>query len=350
MLKIIDIFAGAGGLSIGFEMAGFQPTVAVEIDQLCVSTYKAHSSNTFVESSDARTIDFIRFKNDADIVVGGPPCQPFSTGGLRKAHLDARDMVPEFIRAVKEIEPDAFVMENVSGLASGSRKLYLNEILEAFRCLGYYVSNAVLKAEEFGVPQRRRRLFIVGSRKPGFSFPLASHGPSEGQNEIVLAGDVLTAEPQGNPNNSKVFYAKKVDIRPSPYHGLLFNGGGRAIDLLQPSATIISSAGGNKTHFIDTLNIVPEYHKYLLNGGKPKTGEVPGCRRITTLESARLQTFPDEVSFSGPQSAQYRQIGNAVPPLLAKAVAISLKNHLIGIVESPVFQPEYCEGNQLQLI
>jgi DNA (cytosine-5)-methyltransferase 1 len=134
----------------------------------------------------------------------------------------------------------------------------------------------------------------------------------------------------GGANPSQVFYAKNPDLRPSPYDGHLFNGGGRPINLREPCPTILASAGGNKTHFIDSLNEVPGYHRHLMAGGRPKRGVLPGGRRLTVQESALLQTFPWRAKFYGSRSSQYAQVGNAVPPKLAanlgRAVAAALQS------------------------
>lgn len=132
----------------------------------------------------------------------------------------------------------------------------------------------------------------------------------------------------GDANASKVFYAKKPDLRPSPYDGQLFNGGGRPINLSVPSHTILASAGGNKTHFIDTLNLVPQYHSELMRGGKPRQGILNGGRRLTPEESALLQSFPPTMRFFGSRSSRYAQIGNAVPPVLAEALGRAIRDAL----------------------
>src|SRR5690606_7733132 len=113
-------------------------------------------------------------------------------------------------------------------------------------------------------------------------------------------------------------------LRPNPYHGQIFNGGGRPIDLDAPAPTLLASMGGNKTPWVDADGIVPEYHAHLSAGGRVRSGQVPGARRITVEEAAGLQTFPTGMRFSGSRSSQYRQVGNAVPPRLARAVGASL--------------------------
>lgn len=322
-VSAIDLFAGAGGLTLGFAQAGIETHCAVEVDPYAVETFKAHASMAEIFARDVQRTDLRPYRGEVDLVYGGPPCQPFSSGGLRAAAADERDMVPSFIEAVQLIRPRAFLLENVPGLAVGGRGQYLARVLDAFRSIGYLLSWRELNAADYGVPQSRRRLFIVGMRGRPFAFPAATHGPGRPYPHVAVA-DVLPPYRIGTPNPASVVYAKKPDLRPSPYHGLLFNGGGRPIDRTAPSPTILASAGGNKTHFFDDLNLVPEYHRSLLQGGSPREGTLPGARRLTVLESAILQTFPPEMTFCGPQSAQYQQVGNAVPPMLAAALGRAL--------------------------
>lgn len=263
------------------------------------------------------------------MVYGGPPCQPFSSGGLRRSHGDDRDMIPEFIRAVGEARPEAFVMENVPGLLVGERRAYFARALASLEALGFRLSWRALNAAEFGVPQKRRRLFVVGLRERRFEFPEPTHGPGRSR-PFVRVRDVLTGEAIGEPNPSRVFYAKNPDLRPSPYDGHVFNGGGRPINPDAPCHTILASAGGNKTHFLDVLGLVPEYHAHLMMGGRARTGTLPGARRLTVLESAVLQTFPRTLSFHGPRSSQYHQVGDAVPPRLAEAVGRAVVEQAFG--------------------
>ena len=319
----IDLFAGAGGLTVGLKAAGVRTHYAVEVEPYRVATFSGHSPDVTFVGTDVRKVAFSRFRGRAELVYGGPPCQPFSSGGLRKATADQRNMVPEFVRAVREISPAAFMMENVPGLMVGDRRQYLREIVKSFDEMGYLTTAKVLNAASFGVPQKRRRLFIVGILGAEFVFPAETHGPGRSR-PYVSSGEVLSSEPYGEPNPSKIFYAKNPDLRPSPYDGHIFNGGGRPIDRSRPCNTILASAGGNKTHFIDTLGLAPEYHRHLLDGGSPRHGVLNGARRLTVQESALIQSFPPNFVFSGPRSAQYRQVGDAVPPLLASVLGKAL--------------------------
>lgn len=329
MIRSIDLFAGAGGLSLGLQAAGIDVIAAVERDKNCIGTLSHHLPSTELYSDDIRDLDLSRYRGAVDVVVGGPPCQPFSSGGLRAGIKDKRDMIPQFVRVVASLKPKMFLMENVRGLIAKGRRNYFEALLLELSSLGYNVAWKLINAADYGVPQKRIRLFVVGVSKGVFDFPEPSHG--EGQNyPHKTVREVLSSEQIGEPNNSKVTYAKTPDLRPSPYHGQLFNGGGRPLNLEQPAPTILASAGGNKTHFIDTKNLVPPYHSHLLNGGSPRFGTLPGARRLTVAESAIIQTFPSDFAFSGSKSHQYKQIGNAVPPSLSKILGKAIVENLEG--------------------
>ena len=323
----IDLFAGAGGLSIGFHEAGIRSIYAVEYDKHAAKTFELRFPDAKVSCADVRAVDFTRYKGKVDIVCGGPPCQPFSSGGLRNAADDARDMIPTFIEAVRNVAPRAFLMENVNGLTVGERRIYLESVLAQLRGLGYTVTWRVVNAADYGVPQIRKRLIVVGVREGEFEFPEHTHGP-QAASPYVSAGEALAVVNSLTVNSAKVTYAKNPDLRPNPYHGQLYNGGGRPIDLEQPAPTILASAGGNKTHFLDLEGMVVNYHGHLFRGGAPQIGDLPGARRLTVEESAALQTFPADMVFSGPQSSKYRQIGNAVPPRLGYVIGAQLVEHL----------------------
>jgi DNA (cytosine-5)-methyltransferase 1 len=324
----LDLFSGAGGFTLGLKQAGVVTLGAVEKEPYRAQTFALHTPNANLIQSDIQKVDLSVYRGKVDLVYGGPPCQPFSSGGRRLASQDDRDMIPEYVKAIERVNPFAFLMENVPGLSVGERGSYLSSVLQAFRDLGYRVSWKVINAADFGVPQKRRRLFVVGMKDREFIFPEETHGKNRRWPHVSVR-DVLPMHQVGTPNTSKVFYAKNPDTRPSPYDGHVFNGGGRAINRNEPCHTLLASAGGNKTHFFDDLNLVPEYHRHLMAGGKPRVGELLGARRLTVEESATIQTFPPDVVFVGPRSAHYHQIGDAVPPLLATALGKSLVNQMI---------------------
>ena len=323
-LQSLDLFTGAGGLTLGLHMAGFRPALAVEFDVDACNTLNRALPAVPLQPKPVGDFDFRRFEG-VDLVAGGPPCQPFSSGGKRLAGGDSRDMIPQFIRAVAEARPRAFLMENVAALFGPTHAAYLSDVVRQLAVLGYTIGSEVLNAAEHGVPQKRQRGFLVGLRDgQRFEFPRPTHGP-RGRDPFVAAGVVLTRDGNGDePNETKVFYARKPDLRPSPYAGQLFNGGGRPIDFTAPSHTVLASAGGNKTHFVDTAGQVPGYHAHLMRGGSPRTGTLAGSRRLTPAESALLQTFPPDMVFCGSRSSRYKQIGNAVPPKLAQAIGSAL--------------------------
>jgi DNA (cytosine-5)-methyltransferase 1 len=346
-LTTVDLFAGAGGLSLGFAREHFEVVAAVEHDAGSAATYRAShgAAGVKLHEQDICEVDFRQYRGQLDAVIGGPPCQPWSLGGLRRGQADPRDGIPQFARALHEASPRAFVLENVAGLAKGETRLTFelivhvlagelplaellgNQVDEGAR-LDYDITWRVLQAADYGVPQNRQRLFIAGAREGvRFSWPAPTHGPGR-RRPYVPAGSVIGAEGKGEPNPSIVTYASNPSLRPDPYHGQVYNGGGRPIDLAKPAPTMLASMGGNKTPWVDTEAVVHQYHAQLMGGGQPRAGRVPGARRITVAEAAALQTFPSEAHFAGSRSSQYRQVGNAVPPLLAQAVARQLARAL----------------------
>jgi DNA (cytosine-5)-methyltransferase 1 len=326
-LDAIDLFSGAGGLSVGLDSAGWRVMSAFDNDADCCATHCANILRTPVVCDDVQGVKFRAFRG-VDLIAGGPPCQPFSVAGHHRARRDDRDMIPDFVRAVREARPVAFMMENVPGLATPRNAAYLAEIIGQLTDIGYTVHHAILDAADFGVPQHRRRLFLVGvPRNVRFSFPLPTHGPGRKSAHIAVRR-ALAAVPLDEPNRAIVTYAKNPVLRRSPWAGLLLNGKGRPLNPNAPSLTIPATAGGNRTHILDPAGVLLDYHRHLSGGGSPRRGLVQGVRRLTVRESARLQSFPDGFAFHGARSSQYRQVGNAVPPLLAKAVAAEVREAL----------------------
>ena len=347
-MKIIDMFSGPGGLALGLKRAGFRVAASVEINRDAMDTYASHDTDAIHFNKDVRDVSFLPFRGRIDLVAGGPPCQPFSIGGLRKASADARDMIPEFVRCLNEVRPESFIMENVPGLLLKRTRQYFESILASLSSLGYFLNWGVLNAADFGVPQKRRRVFILGSRSMRLRFPAPTYGMTT-SNPHVSALKALGDLPVGDAPNCPVKYAKYPDLRPSPYAGHIYNGGGRPIDPLGPCHTVLASSGGYKTHWIDTEGVAPEYHAHLMRGGKPRDGAVPGARRLSVEECAILQSFPRDFEFAGKRSSQYTQVGDAVPPDLAYAVGHSVlcqingRHNMLRLVE-PEHSTDYIQS------
>lgn len=330
--QAIDLFSGVGGLSAGLHEAGWDVIAGFEIDEVAVENYRLNFPDSEVFSCDVREVDFTKYKG-IGLVAGGPPCQPFSVAGKMLAKKDPRDMVPQFVRAVREARPLAFMMENVPGLMTQRNFKYSEAVTLELAELGYKVYVKCLTAYNYGVAQNRQRVFFIGFQDNGFfGYPTPSHGPGQ-KFKYLTAGEALQNVPEDEPNTAKVVYAKNPVLRPSPFAGMLVNGQGRPINLKGPSHTIPATAGGNRTHIYDPNGVLKEYHHELRKGGEPRVGEVDGVRRITVRESARIQSFPDKFILTGKKSSQYRLIGNAVPPKLAKVVAKTIHDSLFNPAE-----------------
>lgn len=386
-MRAIELFAGAGGLAIGTALAGFNHEAVVEWNHDACSTIRenqAHGAQIMrgwpIVEGDVRDFDYSTFAEGMDLVAGGPPCQPFSLGGKHRAHEDERDMFPEAVRAVRELKPKAFLVENVKGLLRQSFSSYFGYIIlqltypEVMKKKGeewpdhlkrlerhhtgkgrksglnYQVVFRLLNAANYGVPQRRERVLIVGFREdqfPAWSFPNATHTEERLAWDQWVSGDYWErhkvakkwrpecpftiqmkldrlrgeGEPLGQPwrtvrdaiadlpDPSKKDWSKKF-----PNHSL--NPGARAYPghtgspWDAPAKTL--KAGGHG---------VPGGENMLAD----KDGSV---RYFTVRESARLQTFPDDFVFQGAWGEVMRQLGNAVPVELAHAVAKSVREHL----------------------
>jgi DNA (cytosine-5)-methyltransferase 1 len=329
-VEALDLFCGAGGLSVGLGAAGISVVAGVEWDEDAAATWGNAHPNGLLLKADVNQVDWRRF-DGVGLVVGGPPCQPWSIGGLRRGERDERDGWPAFIAALSALRPPAFLAENVAGLTEGAMRPRWLRLVVELADLGYHVNAKVVNAADYGVPQKRRRCIVVGFRdRAPFVFPPPSHGPGR-RWPWKTAGSAVGTEPVGEPNLAIVTYAARPDIRRDPYAGHVFNGGGRPIDPAAPAPTLLASMGGNKTPWLDTEDIVPGYHAHLVAGGLPRSGLVPGARRVTVEEAAALQTFPKGMSFEGTRSSRYRQVGNAVPPRLAEVVGRALLAQLDGL-------------------
>lgn len=293
---VLDLFAGCGGLSLGFEAAGFR-TIGYEMVEQAVETY---NNNLRGEChKEFLTVGFEYPEQDKiDIVIGGPPCQPFSRFGNQKGIEDARDGFPVFVDAVKRIQPRVFLFENVANIL-GRHKWYLDLIVAELKQLGYIVEYRTLNAVNYGVPQNRERLICVGHRAV-FNYP--SPEKKKTTVEEAIGDTMLSADPESKiltarQNEYIAVYEKKSHcINPRDLHPD------------KPARTITCRNLAGATSDMQRVR--------LADGRR---------RRLTCREAARLQSFPDWFEFAGNETKCYYQIGNAVPPLLAYKIAMQVR-------------------------
>lgn len=296
---VIDLFAGCGGLSLGFEAQGFKTIGYEKVKHACDTyTFNLHRECYHQEL----TIDTNYQK--ADIVIGGPPCQPFSAFGRKLGLKDSRDGFPIFVSAIKKIEPQIFVFENVRGLLFQRNKLYFEHIIERLENLDYSVDYQVLNAKYYDVPQNRERLFVVGYKKGAFDFP-------DKRNTRFTAGEALGELVHHIPNDAK-FLTPSMDEYIAKYE--------RASDCINPRDLYLNKPARTLT-CRNIAAATSDMHRIKLPDGRR--------RRLFPRETARLQSFPDWFQFQGDEQSVFYQIGNAVPPMLAYYLAGSVKQYLL---------------------
>lgn len=334
----VSLYSGCGGLDLGFSWAGFRGVWANDVDPIAIDTYRTLMPDHMAVVGDVSTMRERPRRGAADVVIGGPPCQGFSVAG-RMDPADPRSRhVLEFLDVVAAVRPSAFVMENVKALACSPRWTTLREeLIEEARSLGFTVQLFLLNAAQFGVPQARERMFLVGVRRGNGSLRDPHDRSVSGTLTVRSAFERLPRV--GAPGNdtictARIVFAKNPVLRPSPWAGMLFNGAGRPMDAERPAPTLPASMGGNRTPIVDQDQLdtaaepwIVRYHGELRRGRESRKRVPNRLRRITVEEAAALQSFPP-LTWSGPQSARYRQIGNAVPPELAYRVALALRDTL----------------------
>ncbi len=295
---VVDLFAGCGGLSLGFEANGFK-TIGYEMDENASRTY---NKNLLGECITGKLTPESTYPK-ADIVIGGPPCQPFSVGGKQLGLQDSRDGFPIFLSAVRQLNPEVFMFENVRGILY-KNKWYLKEVMDELKGLGYYIDYSLLNAVTFEVPQNRERVIVIGS-KSKIKLP----NPIQ---KKVTAGEALGKLAYEFDENSK-FFTKSMDKYVANYEKASKCINPRDLHLDRPARTLTCR---------NLAGATGDMHRVMLKDGRR--------RRITVREAARLQSFPDWFEFQGTETNQFNQIGNAVAPNFAFHLAKKIKNHIMG--------------------
>lgn len=352
-IYIVDLFCGAGGFTKGFELEEFESILAIDKWDDAVNTYNYNRSRKDALSIDINdyTDEMIKSKmKEYDIsgVIGGPPCQGFSMVGKRETGDERNSLYLQYVRFVKIIKPKFFILENVKGLLSMENGFYKEDIINRFSELGYNVCYKLMKASDYGVPQSRERVFFVGLSKDFFGdtffdfekvekksvvstyealsdLPSLDKGDnqeeyiSEPQNDFqremrkgsttVLNNDVTVHTQRTKEIISMIGDGGSIKDLPQEYYMVRnYNAAFKRMNSKLPSGTIDC---GHRNYFHYSENRIP-----------------------TARESARIQSFPDTYFFTGNKSSQYTQIGNAVPVLLARAIAKTIKAYLLEVNEN----------------
>lgn len=339
---LVDLFAGAGGMSLGFRRAGFDAVFAVEWERDAARTYNAN----FGDHCYAGAIQDVHEFPAADLIIGGPPCQGFSPLGRDRddsSRYELNTLWRQYLRAVRQVRPKIFVIENVPEfLKSGQFRTFL-ETLETDPVLKDYTATfGVLNAAEYGVPQRRRRGFVLASRIGPIDWPAKTHGPEgSGQAPYRTVRDAIGDLPP-EPTNEDLHWGRNPTPMSLERYEAVPEGGNR-FDLAANRPDLLPACWANKpTGTTDvfgrlwwdrpSLTIRTEFFK-------PEKGRYlhpHEHRPITHREAARIQTFPDTFSFAGSKIQVARQIGNAVPPALAEAVAHSVMTRIVDPLPNPM--------------
>ncbi len=340
-IRTLSLFSGGGGLDIGFEQAGFDILFATDFNHECCETLKLNRGNTLnpnlvVEEHDITTMDFDVLPKNIDMIIGGPPCQSFSASGRRAGgaagKLDKRgNLFKSYCEVVKLLRPKAFLFENVRGILATNKGQDFQDIVSSFAALGYTIEHRILDAEDYGVPQQRERMFIVGHKMDHpFLYPKPVFGPdSIEQKPYISVGKAIEDIPFTEQDRQETSFA-----------------GGKYSELLP-----LVPPGENYLHFTAKRGYPEPIFAYrsrfsdFLYKANPDTpvktliaspGKYTGPlhwnnRYLTVAEYKRIQGFPDKHIFFGDRSAQIRQIGNSVCPKIAYYMALAIREQIFGV-------------------
>ena len=341
-LTVLDLFCGCGGLSLGFEMAGFDVALAIDNWEDALVTYRKNHKGAKTVNGDLLTLrpEEVEEKyniHDVSVIIGGPPCQGFSVAGKRIIDDERNKLYMSFVRFVEHFQPHAFVMENVPNILSIGEGMVREAILKDFSALGYNVKYKVLTASDYGTPQNRRRAIFVGFRDIStFEFPERS------VKEPVTTSQAISDLPEVSVDDGSNYPSTPT----TEYQRMMRSG----MSKLYNHQTTVHTAetqriiamvpdGGNYKSLPKEMWSVRKVHIAWtrMNSQRPCFTIDTGHRhhfhykynRIPTVrECARIQSFPDNFVFVGSRTSQNKQVGNAVPPLMAKAIAEQIMKQL----------------------
>ena len=341
--KIVDLFCGAGGLSLGFEKAGgFKVIKAIDFSKHAIDTYNFNRKEKVGELKDITTIDeeYISSLGKVDGVIGGPPCQGFSTAGQRIIDDDRNKLYREYFKVLEWINPNFFVIENVTGILTFAKGLVKDDIIHRANSLGYSIFIKTVDASEYGIPQVRKRVIFVGIKKElcksEFKLP-------DGNSPKISIEDAISDLPSLDKGENNKVYSKSPTTE---YQKFIRNGAtvlhnheqSNHTEETKKAITMVPEGGNIRDIPVDKRG-GRNYHALLrkMDRKKPSLCIDTGHRtyfhyeekRVPSVrESARLQSFTDDYVFLGPKQEQYRQVGNAVPPLLAQIIAKTIYEYL----------------------
>ncbi|GLU54729.1 DNA cytosine methyltransferase [Dyadobacter frigoris] len=303
----IEICAGAGGQAIGLEQAGFEHIALVEIEPLACKTLPLNRKDWNVINQDVKDFTAVSYQG-VDLFAGGVPCPPFSIAGKQLGHLDERDLFPEAIRLVKECNPKAVMLENVRGILSAKFLDYRRQILNEFYKLGYQCDWRIINASDYGVSQTRSRAILVALKREYFEF---FEWPKRHEILPLTVGELLYDEMASSGwEYAEAWKSKANTIAPTIVGGSKKHGGADLGPTRAKQSWALLGVDGKG------LADSPPLHG---------AGEIP---RLTLKMTALIQGFPNDWQFAGKKTPAYRQVGNAFPPPVAKAMGISIKKAL----------------------
>ena len=355
-LSVISLYTGAGGLDFGFEAAGFRTAVAVELDPVACRTIRRNRPDWSLIDRDIHEISSAEILQagglavgEADVLIGGPPCQPFSkssywiSGDARRLDDPRADTLTAYLRVLRDTRPKVFVLENVYGLVYKGKDEGLRYLLDGVERInrevgaGYRVGWKLLNAARYGVPQARERVFLVGSRDgASFEFPLPTHGLPhklglfDSTEPYRTAWDALADLPEAPSDPSLEVGGKWGALLPSIPEGRNYlwhthRGGGAQL------------FGWRTRYWSFLLKLAKSRPSWTIQA-RPGSAIGPfhwRSRKLTSREMCRLQTFPDDVGFDCGRADVQKMLGNAVPSLLAEVLAREIRRQILGQQDDP---------------